>query len=575
MNFPKFLAWLLLAATGLFCGATLQAAAPKYLGACTQESLFLSDDAGQTWQKLAILASLNKSVYLTAAARCQTQPALVAVGTSFEGMYESPDGGKSWKKLDALKTFKPYHQGSGFYDEVVALAYADDGSADLFFKLGFNGEAFRYVRAKKTAQPIDPAAPEYAFLPSAFRYVYKTDDQTPNDADSLPPPDPAIPTPPEVLAAASAAASAPDPERAKRRSLAADKRGLYLNPNQARGSNLIRQLDFAVANKLNAVVVDFKDDQGYLSYDSQVPETALVKSVQKRIDAPTLVAEAHKRGIYVIARIVVFKDKQLAAYQKGAYSVWDKGDRPWGVFRQEQGESGPVWRQTEYWVDPYAEFVRQYNIDIAREAQSLGVDEIQFDYIRFPSDGNTATLYCRFHKDAEGKTVRDESNGGQRVRALCAFLRQAREALTIPIGTDVFGFNGWARMSYLGQDIQAFSRYVDVISPMMYPSHYAREFLGGLKYFDRASYIYEAGTRRARTITNNRALIRPYVQAFLLGGETKWEEPQYFDYLNRQVKSAYLGGASGFTLWNNLGRYYMVDAKNFSGLFPDRSARQP
>lgn len=554
----------------------LSAETPKFLAVNSADTLYLSSDSGLNWEKFGILKDLNNSVYLTAASRNQLEPEMIAVGTSFEGIYESLDSGKTWNKLAALKLFKPYHQGSGFYEEVIGLAYATDGSNDLFFKLGYNGQSFRFLRAKKTAIEVDPNSPLLSWLPSAFRFNINLQDTVPVYTSSLPPPEIGLPLPPDLVNS-QIAVNSNDPNKEQRRILASNKRGLYLNPNQASGNNLIRQLDFVISNKLNSIVVDFKDDQGMVTYDSQVLAAKAANAVHKRINAAILVKEAHTRGIYVIARIVVFKDKQLARFQKGIYSIWDKHtNKPWGVFKQstvtpvKAGEPETTqWNQTEYWVDPYSDFVHQYNIDLAKEAQDLGVDEIQFDYIRFPSDGNTASLYCRFHKDEKGNIVTDESNGKIRVQALSTFLRKARENLTIPIGTDVFGFNGWARMSYLGQDIQAFSYYVDVISPMMYPSHYARGFLGWMKYFDRASYLYEVGTERARVITNNRSLIRPYAQAFLLGGETKWESPQYYDYLNRQVKSAYRGGASGFTLWNNMGRYYMVDSKNFSGLFPN------
>jgi hypothetical protein len=519
---------------------------------------------------------------LISSSRSQTNPDQIAVGTSFEGIYESTDAGKTWKKPDALKTFRPFFQGSGFYDEVSALQYAEDGTNDLFFRLGFNGKAYRFIRAKKTAFEIDLSRTEYANLGPAFGASFDLNDTKLQWQYSLPIAAIDVPVPAEFNKPEPAKFGLDpgnDPERAKRRALAANKYGLYLNPNQASGERLAKQLDFVVKNKLNSIVVDFKDEMGRLTYDSQIPLAKEIKSPLKRIDPPKLIQAAHDKGIYVIARIVVFKDRLLYAYQKNAYAIWDRSsNQPWGVYRQEDvkpaKEGDPVtkeWIQIEHWVDPYSDFVHQYAIDIAKEAQAFGVDEIQFDYIRFPSDGDTARILCRFNKDDQGQIIKTEASGSERVNALTNFLRKARESLTIPIGTDVFGFNGWARMSYLGQDIQSFSYFVDVISPMMYPSHYAMDFLSPMKYFDRASYIYEVGTQRARIITGNRALIRPYVQSFLLGGETKWNDPQFIDYLNRQVASSVKGGASGLTLWNNLGNYYMVDPKTFPNLIPDQT----
>jgi hypothetical protein len=557
-------------------------AVPQYLATVSLDTLFLSSDAGHNWSKHSILQDLNKTTYLISAARNQINPDQIAVGTSFEGIWETIDGGKTWKKLDAIKGFPPYYQGSGFYNEVEALQYADDGSGDLFFRLGFNGKSYRFARNKKTAFEIDLSRTEFAGLGPAFGSSINLDSTDPQWTYTLPDlpfdfPLPADFNRPEIIFDGPDPAS--DSERAKRRELAADKFGLYLNANQASGEKLARQLDFAVKNRLNAIVVDFKDEMGRLTYDSQIPTARDAKAILKRIDPKSMIAAAHAKGIYVIARIVTFKDPKLYAYQKNAYALWNKAtNKPWGVFRQQEvkpaKEGDPItteWVQIEHWVDQYSDFVHQYLIDIAKEAQALGVDEIQFDYIRFPSDGDTAQILNRFNLDEQGNIIRSEPSGSQRVRALTEFLRKAREAIYLPISTDVYGFNGWARMSYLGQDIQAFSWFVDVIQPMMYPSHYALDFLAPMKYFDRASYIYDVGTQRARYIVGNRALIRPYVQAFLIGGETKWSDPQIADYLNRQVVSSIKGGASGLTLWNNLGNYYMVDPKIFPKLIPDQA----
>lgn len=97
-----------------------------------------------------------------------------------------------------------------------------------------------------------------------------------------------------------------------------------------------------------------------------------------------------------------------------------------------------------------------------------------------------------------------------------------------------------------------------------------------MSYFDKAEAIYHQGTLRARSITNDRVIIRQYVQAFLIGGELKFDEPTYFNYLNRELHGTILGGGSGFTLWNNSGRYYMVNDHTFPAYFEtlDRITRE-
>ena len=148
--------------------------------------------------------------------------------------------------------------------------------------------------------------------------------------------------------------------------------------------------------------------------------------------------------------------------------------------------------------------------------------------------------------------------GMTHVGALTSFLKRARESLSVPISIDVYGFNSWYRTVFIGQDIESLSRYVDVICPMFYPSLFARKFYQEMDYLDRAKFIYHEGTRRAEDIVHGTALIRPWVQSFLLGGELQFDQPTYWKYLTNQLKGAAEGKAAGYTLWNASGRYYMV-----------------
>jgi hypothetical protein len=204
--------------------------------------------------------------------------------------------------------------------------------------------------------------------------------------------------------------------------------------------------------------------------------------------------------------------------------------------------------QNEYWLDPYSPFVWEYNVQIAEELQRRGIDEIQFDYIRFPSDGNLSLIRYRNHRE-----------GMSRIDALESFLVMARERITIPISSDLYGFNSWHRMgNWIGQNIETLADYVDVVCPMFYPSHFPRDFIKEQPYLTRAYTIYQEGTTRAASIVDGRSLIRPYVQAFLIGGELAMGPSEYWTYLVRQIEGTQDAPSSGFTLWNASNRYYMV-----------------
>jgi hypothetical protein len=302
---------------------------------------------------------------------------------------------------------------------------------------------------------------------------------------------------------------------------------------------------------LDTVIIDFKDDSGNLTYDSKLAMPNQLGAIHKRFDVERLLKKAKANGIYVVARLVVFKDYRLYNYKKYKYAVWDKVlNAPWrNLLKHEDPVTHQVsYHQGEYWVDGFAQDVWAYNIAIAEELQALGVDEIQFDYIRFPTDGDLSRTHFRYME-----------SGMEKTDALESFLTMAREHLQIPISTDLYGFNCWSRIDgWNGQNIEDFSQYIDVICPMYYPSHFPSTFMKGVEYLERAKRIYREGSRRAGMMVEQRSLIRPYVQAFLLGGERQMKEPVYTQYLTNQLEGLESGGASGFTLWNMSGRYYML-----------------
>ena len=498
--------------------------------------IWTTPSAAQPVTRMSV-APMNENTVITCGARSGSE---LLVGTSFEGLWHSDDGGATWSNITEHETFDFMYRGAGFYEQVSDCGF--DGSG-LVFGLDF-GNGFYRVELSQSGPLI-----AQHYLPSrAGRTAIRT-----------------------LRASQLTLEPAPGSEivQTTTRDAARGRHGIYLSASSAAKDLFASYLDLMEQNRYDSIVVDFKDDEGRITYETQLEKPHEIGAVSPQFDARELIAAAKSHGIYLIARVVVFKDRSLYFADDSAYAVWDRRrDAPWGRFIRfddpETGESRFV--QREYWVDPFSPDVWQYNIDIARELEELGVDEIQFDYIRFPSDGPTQHAVYRHGPES-----------GDRVDAIAGFLATARSQIEIPIGIDVFGFNAWFRTRYLGQDIAVLSRYVDVISPMNYPSHFARAFLPEMTYFDRSRYIYEHGSERAAQIARPDTIIRPYVQAFLIGPELAYEVPEYSQYLIEQLEGTLSSPADGFTLWNASGRYYMVTpsvTERIGPLLPIRSSAQ-
>ena len=217
------------------------------------------------------------------------------------------------------------------------------------------------------------------------------------------------------------------------------------------GSTKLREtaLDLISRTELNAVVIDVKGDRGMVAFKSSVPlaEQAGAQSVITMGDARATLARLHQQHLYAIARIVVFKDDPLATARPELAVKRANG----ALFRD---------REKLAWTDPFNHQVWDHNIAIAIEAASLGFDEIQFDYVRFP--------------DAPGLRFSHPTDMKSRIAAISGFLGEARRRLTpynVYVAVDIFGYVSWnLDDTHMGQRLEELSPAVDYISPMLYPS---------------------------------------------------------------------------------------------------------
>jgi hypothetical protein len=351
---------------------------------------------------------------------------------------------------------------------------------------------------------------------------------------------------------------------------AAGREGLYLPVNHAMDSDSLKPyLDLIKERALNMVVIDMKDDYGRLRFIPQNPAVSETGRVFRPVDIDVLLKTMKEQGIYTAARIVVFKDPELARKGGGKLAVWDRrNNKPWvGYYDVRRKKTPPASadpsgnteilpdKDPEYeilrtyyderWVDPYAEEVWEYTAAIAEELHDRGFDEIQFDYIRFPTDG-TNLSDARYRWQEQGMDMES---------AILSFLNHVRSRLKAPISVDIYGANGWYRTgARTGQEVELMAPYVDVICPMYYPSHFEQDFLAQAPPELRPYRIYYLGTQRTARIARGQVVVRPYAQAFYLN--VSYDRKYYnSDYVRRQAEGVRDAGNNGLTYWNNSGRY--------------------
>ncbi len=316
-----------------------------------------------------------------------------------------------------------------------------------------------------------------------------------------------------------------------------DIRGLYFSPidlgNEAALDSMIRLVD---ETELNAIVIDIKQDMVF--YDTGVQFFHDAKAVDPVYDAREVVKKLHDHGIYAIARLVVFKDP-VVAENRHDLAVKDE-------------ITGDVWRDLNgyAWVNPFERELWQANIDLAVEAAKLGFDEIQYDYVRFPSDGDLSTADF-------GQEYTEES----RVGAITEFLRLSREQLRptgAKLGADIFGIVALVDNDQgIGQRVADVAKVVDYVCPMVYPSHFTAGAVsvGG----EPNDYPYEtikiAMAKAKQGMPGMTRKLRPWLQDFSFPGM----KPYGKDEVQAQITAALEEGASGWMLWNP-GNVYTAEA---------------
>ncbi len=287
--------------------------------------------------------------------------------------------------------------------------------------------------------------------------------------------------------------------------------------------------------ELNSIVIDVKDSTGRVSFDMAIPEIQKEGSIEKRIkNIRELTDMLHKKNIYIIGRVAVFQDPYMT-----------KKHPEWSITKKSDGT---VWKDRKglSFLDPAKKEVQDYVVSVAKGAYEEGFDEINFDYIRYPSDGNMKDI--NYHLKA-GETRSDN------IEKFFKYLSQeVKKEKNIPISADLFGLTTEATDDMgIGQVWEKALPYFDFLCPMVYPSHYPA---GQMGFKNPALHPYEiinqamiGALAKTNKVAGDKNKIRPWLQDFDMGATYTKE------LIQKEFKAVYDNGLNSWMLWDPANKY--------------------
>lgn len=327
-------------------------------------------------------------------------------------------------------------------------------------------------------------------------------------------------------------------------------KGLYFNTYSINNPEIYNKIIALMEDTaLNTVVIDIKDDWGNVTMNFDTDDEDIKYSKIDIVDPEALIEDLHSRGIYVIGRVTTFKD-----------SIITEKHPDWGFTLDD----GTLWKNghEEAFMNPFLKEVQDYDIKIATLAAQAGFDEIQFDYVRF-AEGFESFGDTLDYSRGEYENEIDMDEGEKRVGAITGFVQRAREELqayNVPISIDVFGYALQVRRAEgIGQDFDEMANQTDVISSMIYPSHW------GSWSFDIEKPDLEPYELVIRYLDEEKEILgqldhppvsRPWIQDFTASwiGEGNWMEYDG-DAVQAQIDAIYDHGQNEYLIWNANSEY--------------------
>ena len=323
-------------------------------------------------------------------------------------------------------------------------------------------------------------------------------------------------------------------------------RGIYLTGHSAGGERFDKLVDLINNTDLNSMVIDIKDDYGNLTYEPD-KNSDLADFGQAYIKEPkNVLKELEKEEIYPIARVVVFKDSVLA--EDDPDLSFKSGDEVW-----ENGKD-------EAFVSPFKKEVWKHNVEVAKEAAEMGFQDIQFDYVRFPEGFENLADELSYDK-GDYEDIDDSVEA--RVKAVTDFVAYAEKELKeydIDVSVDIFGYTAAVdNAPGIGQDLVQIGEHIDVLSSMIYPSHWGEGSLDISKpdlepYKTIQHYTIKEKEKLFRM--DDPPVSRPWIQDFTASwlGDGNYKAYGKED-VEAQIRALNEAGIDEFLLWNASNNY--------------------
>ena len=321
-------------------------------------------------------------------------------------------------------------------------------------------------------------------------------------------------------------------------------RGIYLTAYTVHSKKFKPIIEKAKKAGINTVVFDIKNMNGDVFFKGKSRIKYLGKNHKPIVDIKKTVEYLHRNGIRAVARIVMFHDQFLAKNQNEL--------RPKSKTKGFWQES----KRKKAWLDSSNPKVHNYLLNIIDLVVRNGVDEIQLDYIRFPTQGNQKDVYFYYQKKDEEMAKKDSTYIKRRRHDIIVkFLSDVKKMCVkndVTLGGDVFAITAWQRkidVRATGQNIKRMTKYLDSIHPMIYPSHFSKNFGFRKNAHNEPYYIVFIGTSLAKKSTAKNCRVIPYIQA------NSWKANYIPDYIYAQIQAVKDAKAKGYILWNASSKY--------------------